>query len=226
MIAEPVEPWFDSQNAGGTMPNPHDAQASVNLEKKSTETLGPSAEEPTSIPRSPDIEARATEDTYIRHMHDTAGKYHLHYSTVRTTSTSLLIPIGILASMTLLVRCPRGGYYFPIAFIFFILVSTLAVNGIFTRWSRACRHIERYYEEMTAKGIDFKLQNHGFRNLFHHVITGDQEIKDLPKVLRIRPLSNWIYPFVKNIIVFGIIYLIMYTFALRAVCHYHVPWGV
>jgi hypothetical protein len=160
-------------------------------------------------------------------MHDTAGKYHLHYSTVRTTSTSLLIPIGILASITLLVNCPRGGYYFPIVLIVFIVAATLVLNMIFTRWSRACRHIERYYEEMRVNGISFNLAHHGFRNLFHHVIVGKQEGPDrLPSVLRGTKLSNWIDPFVINIMIFGVIYLIIYVFALRAVCHYHAPWGI
>ena len=41
----------------------------------------------------------------LEHMHDTAGRYYLHFSTVRTTATSLVAPIGILASMTLVVNC-------------------------------------------------------------------------------------------------------------------------
>jgi hypothetical protein len=205
---------------------PHDARTTANSDKKPAETLNPAAEITASIPRSAEIEGRVIEDTYIRHMHDTAGKYHLHYSTVRTTSTSLLVPIGILASITLLVNCPRGGYYFPIALIIFIVASTLVLNMIFTRWSRACRHIERYYEEMKEKGIAFELQIHGFRNLFHHVIVGNQQRIDLPNALRTTKLSNWLDPFVITIIIFGITYLIIYVFALRTVCHYHVPWGI
>jgi hypothetical protein len=56
------------------MPNPHDARTTANSDKKPAETLNPAAEITASISRSAEIEGRVIEDTYIRHMHDTAGK--------------------------------------------------------------------------------------------------------------------------------------------------------
>ena len=106
----------------------------------------------------------------FKYMHDTAGKYHLHYSNVRTTATSLILPIGILASVNLLIYRSQASSIFAILFIIFVYVTTIVLNIIFTRWSRVCRHLERYYElKMTGNDI-YKPNEHGFGHIFRQLI--------------------------------------------------------
>jgi len=157
-------------------------------------------------------------------MHDVAGKYHLHYSTVRTTATSLVLPIGILASVTLLVACPHGGVRVPIRLLIFIIISTLFLNILFAKWSRACRHIERYYEGLMAQNAVFDANVHGFRHLFRFLIRGAKKA-GLPAVpVGLNTLSSWnpkvwIDPFVLAILILGFVYLYFYDFMYRHVCH-------
>jgi hypothetical protein len=157
----------------------------------------------------------------IRYMHDVTGKYHTHYSIVRTTTTSLLLPIGILASTTLMINCNTTGALFPFLFLLFIITATIVLNMIFSRWSRACRHIERYYENLIDKQIPFDANIHGFRHIFGKVIrktTRTASESALPPSLSWCRPRNWLDPFITSIAVFGLIYLIFYSVALNRTC--------
>lgn len=147
----------------------------------------------------------------IRHMHDVAGKYHLHFSTVRTASNSLIIPIGLTASVLMLDGTDRIGWLFPILFVLFVVVFALALNLVFASWSRAALRIERYYERMLADqdylaAHRFDAQAHGFRHLFYRITGGSQEPSETgqpaegapaadpidPDSSILKPTPNWI----------------------------------
>lgn len=171
----------------------------------------------------------------IEHMHSTASQYHLHFSTVRTTSTSLVLPIGLLASVTM-IAYPSFGCVFPIFFVAFIVVTSLYLNIVFSGWSRACRRIERYYESLLHTATAYDPQLHAFRHVFAVIspmalsCKAKREAnsrymecknKDATFPTRIKWLSrDWINdPFVTSILLFGPIYLIIYALEVN-----HVFW--
>jgi hypothetical protein len=169
----------------------------------------------------------------LKSMHDIAGKYHLHYSSVRTTATSLVLPIGILTSVTMLTNC-HGGIRTPMRLLVFVIVSTLFLNVIFAKWSRACRHIERYYEGMMSSDDLFEPQSHGFRHLFRLVIRNKgfwypfrkkadkvALLNEIPANLRPLFFWNpkvWVDPFVYAILILGLVYLAIYDQMYRYAC--------
>jgi hypothetical protein len=103
-------------------------------------------------------------------MLSTASQYHLHFSAVRTISTSLVLPIGLLASINLVAYWSYFGRVFLLFFVILIVAATLFLNVIFSGWSQACRRIERYYEVCMGKDVPFDYTIHGFRHIFR-VIT-------------------------------------------------------
>jgi hypothetical protein len=169
----------------------------------------------------------------LKSMHDIAGKYHLHYSSVRTTATSLVLPIGILTSITMLTNC-HGGIRTPMRLLVFVIVSTLFLNALFAKWSRACRHIERYYEGMMSSDDMFEPQSHGFRHLFRLVIRKkgfwypiwkkdkkEAFLREIPDNLRPLFFWNpkvWLDPFVYAILILGLVYLYIYDQMYRYAC--------
>lgn len=181
---------------------------------------------PTLNERAQDIEnARdATEMDILKHMHDVAGKYHLHYSTVRTTATSLVLPIGLLASITLLTNC-SDGIRVPMRFLIFIIIATFFLNTLFARWSRACRHLERYYEEEMERNFGFAMQKYGFRHLFRKKIRKIRPVRASNKdpispLARLSPYNpkTWLDPFVWSILVLGIVFLWFYDQMFHYAC--------
>jgi hypothetical protein len=169
-----------------------------------------------------ELEHRKNSTDLLRHMHDVAGKYHLHYSAVRTTATSLVLPIGLLASITLLTNCTNG-IRIPMRFLIFIIITTLFLNMLFARWSRACRHLERYYEEEIGRNASFNQNKHGFRHLFR------QKIRKIPpsqihavsdSLGRLSPftLKTWLDPFVWAILIMGVVFLWLYDQMFHYAC--------
>lgn len=132
-------------------------------------------------------------------MHDTAGKYHLHFSTVRTTSLSLILPIGILASVTLL-REPCNQYltYFSYLFVVIIVAISIRLNFIFSKWSSRSRSIEQYYENCIRDNVLFDPEEHAFRNLWKH----QRGIKE----------GNEWDEFTSMTIIGGMLYLLLYIY--------------
>lgn len=166
-----------------------------------------------------------------KHMHSIASQYHLHFSNVRTASTSLLLPIGLFASVNMLVQCPKSAIFFPIFFITFIFLVTFLLNAVFSGWSRACRRIERYYEVKLNNNDGYNPEIDGFRHIFR-VITpifgktqsSSSQPDNFPKPLRwFRIDGDWVDPFVIFVIAFSIIYTILYVIALDKVCYYVPP---
>jgi hypothetical protein len=133
----------------------------------------------------------------VRHMHDTAGKYYLHFSTVRTTATSLVTPIGILASVSLLVYCQKPASMFAIYFLIFIIATTL-----FAVWSAASRSIERKYEEQLRSPGRFDPGTEGFRHIFRDYCKPGEGFD----------------VFTIGVIIFGLIYLGLYWWQYSDVC--------
>jgi hypothetical protein len=138
----------------------------------------------------------------LQHMHDTAGKYYLHFSTVRTTATSLVTPIGILASVNLLVNCQPPASMFAIYFLIFIIATTLFLNFQFAVWSAACRRIERRFEEQLTVPATFNPATQGFRHIFQANIKW----------------RDGFDVFTVAVIIFDLIYLAIYWWQYRDAC--------
>lgn len=173
----------------------------------------------------------------LKHMHDAAGKYHIHFSTVRATTTSLLVPIGIIASISLLLGCEKTGKVMPVFFVLFVILTTLALNLLFSSWSRACLRIERFYEMLMDKEGSYDAKSYGFRHLFYYITKGQQESGDsgihgdeqnspvkteisdhLKTIHWFKSRAAWKDPFVFITITAGIVYLAFYVTALNVMC--------
>lgn len=158
-------------------------------------------------PKSSDIDV-------LRYMHEIASKYHLHYSTVRSTSSSLFLAIGILTSVILLINKTQVGQGFPSIFIIFVLITAIGFNLLFSKWSRACRQLERYYEIKMGDGTSYTYRTHGFRHIFRQLILlkeyPNQPPQDFPP-----PNKSWnIDEFVIGITMFGGVYTIIYLLVI------------
>jgi hypothetical protein len=162
----------------------------------------------------------------IREMRKTAGDYHLHFSTVRTASNSLIVPIGILASINLLGDCRTAQGAAPLLLIVFVFGVACALNVAFASWSRACRRIERYYEMLLADDtVRYDAARHGFRHVFRSVTvdprTAERRRDDDPRYPA--PLRPWVFPgkladlFVGLLVVAFVAYLALYAAMLRDV---------
>jgi hypothetical protein len=108
-----------------------------------------------------------TDRELVRHMHEMCGHYHMHFSTVRTAATALIVPIGLGISVDLL-DAGRAAVLGRFPYVLFMLVALLVVtlNVVFSAFSKRCRLIERYLETQLADGIAFDQGRHGFRHLF------------------------------------------------------------
>jgi hypothetical protein len=160
----------------------------------------------------------------IREMRKTAGDYHLHFSTVRTASNSLIVPIGILASINLLDHCRAAQGLAPMLLILFVFGVALALNVAFASWSRACRRIERYYERLLADDtVRYEPARHGFRHVFRTVTvepsTAERRRAEDPRYPA--PLRPWVFPgklfdlFVGLLVVAFLAYLAIYSSMLH-----------
>jgi hypothetical protein len=157
----------------------------------------------------------------LRDMHRVAGEYHRHFSIARTTASSLFVPIGILTSISMLTTC-KDQHSIPtwaaFAVILFIVFATLALNIVFSSWSDICRRLEKYYESIEGgrrEGdgeITFDAGTHGFRHLFNQLAKGGSvaEVGDYKR--------RYVDVFVNLILVFGLVYLIGYTYVFDTVC--------
>ena len=116
-----------------------------------------------TAPRSSDMEI-------LRYMHETASRYNLHYSSVRSGVSSVFLSIGVLSSCLLLIYRLQVGQFFPSFFVIFVFITALGFNLVFARWSRACRQLERYYEIKMGSGKIYSFKEHGFRHLFRQII--------------------------------------------------------
>jgi hypothetical protein len=152
--------------------------------------------------RSSDIEV-------LRYMHDTASRYHLHYSNVRSTASSLYLSIGILASIFLLINRLQVGRFFPSIFMIFVFVTTLAFNMVFARWSRACRQLERYYEVKMNSCKPYNSKEHGFRHVFRQIVLSSEYPNTPPEDFP--PNVTWkMDEFCLGISIFGGVYTATY----------------
>jgi len=163
----------------------------------------------------------------IREMRKTAGDYHLHFSTVRTASNSLIVPIGILASINLLDGCTAATRGLGMWLVVFVFGVALALNVTFAKWSRACRRIERYYERLlAAETMRYDPELHGFRHVFRTLLEDPTTAcrlrradENYPKPLRptLRP-GELVDTFVTVLVVGGVLYLILYWQMLERAC--------
>ncbi|MFP4125085.1 MAG: hypothetical protein ACLFU0_00340 [Alphaproteobacteria bacterium] len=162
----------------------------------------------------------------IREMRKTAGDYHLHFSTVRTASNSLIVPIGILASINLLGDCRAVQSASPILLIVFVFGVAFALNVAFASWSRACRRIERYYETLLGDDtVRYEPSRHGFRHVFRSVTveprTAERRREEDGRYPE--PLRPWVFPgklvdlFVGVLVAAFIAYLALYAAMLSDV---------
>jgi hypothetical protein len=157
----------------------------------------------------------------IRYMHAVTGRYHTHYSLVRVLTTALVLPIGLFTTIYLLDHCSTSGRFFPAFFVIFILSITIATNLIFSRWSRACRRIERYYEKLIEQDAVYNAEIHGFRHIFRKVIIGSggsmPEPPNFPRPLTWKP-RDWHDTFTTSILAFAAAYFVIYIIALSNSC--------
>ncbi len=118
---------------------------------------------------APQLEEGLTRDELLKHMHGIAAGYHQHYSTVRTTATALVMPLGFIASITMLTLCQdlTDGRFWAMALVGFVVVVTTFLNLIFAQWSAIARRAERFYEEELQAGRARPGETQiGFRHLF------------------------------------------------------------
>jgi hypothetical protein len=159
-----------------------------------------------STARSPDAGA-------FSHMHTTASQYHLHYSNVRTLASTLYLSFGLLASVELFLHRSQSSYGFAITLLLVIYFTTLVFNLILARWSRACRQIERFYERKITT-TDCYVEEHGFRHLFQRIVLGQKQPEIPPDDFPAKLDWSWrasTDAFVTGILVFGFIYIIIYS---------------
>jgi hypothetical protein len=154
-------------------------------------------------PKSSDIDV-------LRYMHEIASKYHLHYSTVRSTASSLFLAIGMLTSVLLLINKTEVGRGFPSIFIVFVFITTIGFNLLFSKWSRACRQLERYYEIKMGANTSYTSRTHGFRHIFRQLILLKEYPNPPPQDFPPPNLSWNIDEFVIGVTIFGGFYAGLY----------------
>jgi len=154
-------------------------------------------------PKSSDIDV-------LRYMHEIASKYHLHYSTVRSTASSLFLAIGMLTSVLLLINKTEVGRGFPSIFIVFVFITTIWFNLLFSKWSRACRQLERYYEIKMGHTTSYTSRTHGFRHIFRQLILLKEYPNPPPQDFPPPNLSWNIDEFVIGVAIFGGFYAGLY----------------
>jgi hypothetical protein len=157
----------------------------------------------------------------VKHMHGVTASYHQHYSTVRTTATSLVMPLGLVASITFLNSCGSAGMnpWWGIGLVAFVVTVTLYLNLVFTCWSRIARRCERAYEEEMLRfrdpGDGLPI---GFRHRFRRV-SGEEDWKSaMGDPIRLWQIENLRDPFMYGAALFSLLYLAGYVFAAGSVC--------
>ncbi len=141
----------------------------------------------------------------LRHLHGVAAQYHQHFSTVRTLSSSLLIPTGFIGTIQMLVAEQPPPILVPLLFFGFVWAMALVLNITFARWSDVCRKLERRYEKdlMTADQ-SWDHARLGFRHAFHELNKKEGEGEPNPYD-----------PFFKALVGGGILYLLGYAFVFH-----------
>lgn len=145
-------------------------------------------------------------------MHNTATQYHLHYSAVRTVASTVYLSFGILSSILLFISRSGDDNLFPLFLLLLVYITTLGFNVIFVRWSRACRQIERFYEQKIGSGDRFDAL-YGFRHLFRHILLRRATRAALPPDYP--PKMAWTWqsatdPFLAGIALSGSVYIVIY----------------
>lgn len=160
-------------------------------------------------------------DELIRHMHGVTAGYHQHYSTVRTTATSLVLPLGLVASIEFLSLCAttRIGPWPGVVLVLFVVAVTMYLNLVFTRWSRIARRAERLYEaEMLDARGEASGAAEGFRHRFRR-LSGEPEREQAPReTIGLLDRENWRDPFLSGALLFSLLYAAWYVVAAGTAC--------
>lgn len=145
----------------------------------------------------------------VRHMHGLCSQYHMHFSTVRTASTALFVPIGFAVSVSLL-DTERVADLEKFPYLFFVLLAVLVfvLNMQFSVFSKRCRQIERYLERELAAGTAFDPAKHGFRHLFW---CKDNTAEGLGPRPRYFELESWWDVFMTSTLIGAGLYLILFV---------------
>ena len=169
----------------------------------------------------PPTEKPLTRDEIVKHMHSVTAAYHQHYSTVRTTSTSLVMPLVLVASISFLNSCQsaRISPWWGIGLVAFAVAVTIYLNLVFTCWSRIARRCERAYEQEMLRfrdgGDGLPL---GFRHRFRHLSGEEAWTSRIDAPIRLLQRENLRDPFMYGTVIFSLIYLAGYVVAAGTVC--------